>query len=200
MPTFREDPAAYMRAYRARKRREAAGASPPAKARLKSAPPVTIAASLPRDAHLIASPAELATVRAKVAAIGPGAVITKTDGRFDVLSLAAFDPRQRPTAASRELTLARPPLQGEVIPQPRSMIADGGAPPRRYAAGASIAEATAMIRAYAAEQARVNVETARRLEALERYVGDQERDKAAKASGVAKWAEARRLWFNMLRP
>jgi hypothetical protein len=103
-------------------------------------------------------------------------------------------------ATGRALTIAPRPLQGDILPPPRSMIADGGAPPRRYAADASIAEATAMIRAYAAEQARLNVETARRLEALERYVGEQERDKAAKASGVAKWAEARRLWFNMLRP
>ena len=50
------------------------------------------------------------------------------------------------------------------------MIADGGTPPRRYAKDASVAEATALIRAYAAEQARINAETARRLDALERHV------------------------------
>jgi len=38
-------------------------------------------------------------------------------------------------------------LQGEVISPPRSMIADGGTPPRRYAKDASVAEATALIRA-----------------------------------------------------
>jgi len=80
------------------------------------------------------------------------------------------------------------------------MIADGGTPPRRYAKNASVAEATALIRAYAAEQTRINVETARRLAALERHVEDQNRDKAVKALGVAKWAEAQRLFFNMLRP
>ena len=101
---------------------------------------------------------------------------------------------------NRSLTVQRPPLQGEIMPPPRSMIADGGTPPRRYAKDASVAEATAMIRAYAAEQTRVNAETARRLAALERYVEDQKRDKAVKAIGLAKWAEAQRLFFNMLRP
>jgi hypothetical protein len=48
------------------------------------------------------------------------------------------------------------------------MIADGGTPARRYPAGASVAETTAMIRAYASEQALANAETARRLAALER--------------------------------
>jgi hypothetical protein len=57
-----------------------------------------------------------------------------------------------------------------------------------------------LIRAHAAEQARVHAEMARRLAALERYVEDQKRDKAAKAVGVAKWPEAQRLFFNMLRP
>ena len=80
------------------------------------------------------------------------------------------------------------------------MIADGGTPPRRYAKDASVAEATALIRAYAAEQARINVETARRLDALERHVVTEGRNKATKAAGVAKWAEAQRLFFNMLRP
>jgi hypothetical protein len=101
---------------------------------------------------------------------------------------------------NRNLTVHLPPLQGEVIPPPRSMIADGGTPPRRYAKDASVAEATALIRAYAADQARINDETARRLAALERYVVVEERNKATKAAGVAKWAEAQRLFFNMLWP
>ena len=80
------------------------------------------------------------------------------------------------------------------------MIADCGTPPRRYAKDASVAEATALIRAYAAEQARINAETARRLEALERHVMVEKRNKATKAAAVAKWAETQRLFFNMLRP
>lgn len=82
---------------------------------------------------------------------------------------------------------------------PRSMIADVGTPPRRYAKDASVAEATALIRAFAAEQALINAETARRLAALEHHVVVEERNKATKAAGVAKWAEAQRLFFNMLR-
>jgi transglutaminase-like putative cysteine protease len=101
---------------------------------------------------------------------------------------------------NRELTVTRAPLHGEVISPPRSMIADGGTPPRRYGEDASVAEATALIRAYAAEQARINAETARRLAALERHVMIEERNKASKAAGMAKWAEAQRLFFNMLRP
>jgi hypothetical protein len=177
MPTFRDDPAAYMREYRARKRAERDGQP-------------FIDKSLPRNAHLTARPAELATVRAKVAAIGPGAVITKTAGRLDVLTNEAWEARQnvaapRPSMSggkpSRELTAARPPLQGEVISPPPSMRADGGAPPRRYAANASVAEATAMMRAHATEQARINAETARRLAALEHDIAEMKQSKAAAA-------------------
>src|SRR4029077_1316496 len=57
-----------------------------------------IDAAIPRNALLTASRAELATVRARAVAIGPGAVITKTDGRFDVMTPAAFEAR-RQTAA-----------------------------------------------------------------------------------------------------
>jgi hypothetical protein len=59
------------------------------------------------------------------------------------------------------------------------MIADGGTPARRYPANASVAEATALIRAHAAEQARVNAEMARRVEALERDVAEMKQSKAA---------------------
>lgn len=47
------------------------------------------------------------------------------------------------------------------------MIADGGMPARRYP-GANVAEATAMARALAAQQARVTEDMAGRLVALER--------------------------------
>ena len=184
----------------------------------------------PRNAATKASDSDIAAIRAKVAAIGPSAVITKTDGRLDVITVDAFKARQKarsaapaprvapqpqrhpalapipptsrlsPPTPSRALTVAGPtPLHGEVISPPRSMIADGGTPPRRYAKDASVAEATALIRAYAAEQARINAETARRLAALERHVVVEERNKAIKLAGVAKWAEAQRLFFNMLR-
>jgi hypothetical protein len=81
----------------------------------KRAEPV-IDAAIPRNALLRASGAELAAVRAKAAAIGPGAVITKTDGRFDVVTSEAFEARHNtPTAPSRP---------------PASMFAIGGKPGR----------------------------------------------------------------------
>jgi hypothetical protein len=70
-------------------------------------------------------------------------------------------------APSRAVAIVPQPIYGEVIP-PRSMIADGGRPPSRYAQSASIAEATALIRANAAQQAAVNAELSRRIEAIER--------------------------------
>jgi hypothetical protein len=153
-----------------------------------SAEPV-IDAAIPRNALSRASEAELATVRAKVAAIGPGAVITKTDGRFDVVTSETFEARGQslpparsrvtPPLHSRQLTVTQPPLQGEIIPPPQSMIADGGTPARRYPANASVAEATALIRAHAAEQARANAEMARRMDALERARAEDARRIAA---------------------
>jgi hypothetical protein len=186
------------------------------------------APAAPRNATTKASDSDIAAIRPKGAAIGPSAVFPKTGGRIDAITVAAFKARQNgaptpriasqpqrhaalppipPTPRlsspepSRALTVAGPtPLQGEVISPPHSMIADGGTPPRRYAKDASVAEATALIRAYAAEQARINAETARRLAALERYVMIEERNKATKTASAAKWAEAQRLFFSMLRP
>ena len=150
-----------------------------------------IDAAIPRNALLEASVAELATVRAKAAAIGPGAVITKTNGRFDVVTRETFEarggrlsparPGVAPTLHTHQLTATQPPLQGEIFPPPQSMIADGGTPARRYPANASVAEATALIRAYAAEQARVNAETSRRVAALERDMAEMKRSTAAAA-------------------
>jgi hypothetical protein len=149
-----------------------------------------IDAAIARNALLVASSAELATVRAKAAAVEPGAVITKTDGRFDVVTSETFEARGQslpparsrvaPPLHARQLTATQPPLQGEIIP-PQSMIADGGTPARRYPASASVAEATALIRAYAAEQASMNAETNRRLAALERDMAEMKRRKAAAA-------------------
>jgi hypothetical protein len=81
MPTFREDPAAYMRARRARQKAE-------------------------REA------VELATVRAKVAAIGPGAVITKTAGRFDAVARETFEARQSAAPAVRITASSPKPASG----------------------------------------------------------------------------------------
>lgn len=150
-----------------------------------------IDAAIPRNAFSQASEADLATVRAKVAAIGPGAAITKTEGRFDVVTRETFEARGQslpparsrvaPPLLSRQLTVTQSPLQGEIIPPLQSMIADGGTPARRYPANASVAEATALIRAHAAEQARANAEMARRVEALERDVAEMKQSKAAAA-------------------
>jgi hypothetical protein len=69
-----KDMAGYMRARRARQRaeREAAASREP-----------RVDAALPRNAIMSASETELAPVRAKLATIGPGAVITRTGGRLD---------------------------------------------------------------------------------------------------------------------
>jgi hypothetical protein len=78
------DMAAYMRA-RQKAEREA------------TEPVVDIA--IPRDALLKESDKELSRVWAKVDAIGPGAVITKTHGRLDVLTREDF--KARGSALSR---------------------------------------------------------------------------------------------------
>src|SRR5271157_3243728 len=106
----RDDMAAYMRDYRARKRAEkdaAGGTLSKAAGSQRSAAPV-IDTALPRDAIQNASAGELASVRAKDAAIGPGAVITKTGDRLDVVTSEAFEARSPVPARSRELTVVRP--------------------------------------------------------------------------------------------
>jgi hypothetical protein len=163
----------------------------------------------PRNAATKASDSRSAEmIRARVAAIGSTAVMTKTGDRLDVITSVAWKARQKarsavsapvptlavvPTPApvpaprltpgthrpgaepSRGLATYHPPLHGDVIPPPRSMIADGGIPARPYPSGASIAEATALIRAHAAQQSRVNEDMARRLAALERSKAETDR-------------------------
>ena len=75
------DMAAYMRARRARQRAEREAAEPLADA------------TIPRGALLKESAEDLSRIRAKVDAIGPGAVITKTNGRLDVLSRKDIEAR-----------------------------------------------------------------------------------------------------------
>ncbi len=121
----RDDMAAYMRHYRARKRAEkdaAGGTLSKAAGSQRSAAPV-IDTALPRDKIQNASAGELASFRAKVAAIGPGAVITKTGDRLDVVTSEAFEARSPVPARSREWTVVRPAT-------PASMYAIGGKPGR----------------------------------------------------------------------
>ena len=85
----------------------------------KPAMPV-IDAALPRDTILKAGPAELATVRAKLAA-ARGWVITKTSGQLDVIGREAFEARH---ASTKEMmTAAKPPAPPPAL---RSMFACGG--------------------------------------------------------------------------
>jgi hypothetical protein len=111
------DMAAYMRERRVRQKAERKGGHP------RAAPVVDAAIS--RDAILDASAREMATIRAKVAAIGPGAVITKTHGRLDVLRREDFEGRDPTPTPSRAVALYNPPA-----PPPRSMVAIGGRPGR----------------------------------------------------------------------
>ena len=121
------DMAAYMRKRRARQKAER-------KAAERGAP--VIDRRLSRLATLKTSEGELAAVRRKAAAIGPGAVIAMTGERLDVIAREAFEARAAPPAPR----LALPP------PQPRSMFASGGRPPGGPHSG-SIAEASAAWRA-----------------------------------------------------
>jgi hypothetical protein len=114
MPLPRHKVAAYHRARRARLKAEAAAASnviplacnPRNKSGERRPPMVRADAALPPDAIAQASPAEIAAVRADIAALGErGAVITQIGGR-----LRAVEPR--------------------LSPPPRSMVAIGGRPGR----------------------------------------------------------------------
>jgi hypothetical protein len=157
------------------------------------------AATVDRDVHSAPRRAERAKIKAQaecfdgatiaqVRAAGERAaarVITEARHKEGVQAVGSASPRHA-------LTVLGTPLQGEVIATPRSMIADGGTPPRRYAENASVAEATAFIRAFAAEQARINAETARRLEALEREKAERDRQDAAledKRAGIVGFVQ-----------
>jgi hypothetical protein len=107
----RDDMAKYMREWRARKRAE----------RL----PV-VDATLPRDAIAKASPAELTTVRAKLAAT-PDGVITKSfdkssgAARLDVMTRQAFEDRR-----ATLLSAIAPRDAPSRLPPPKSLLAIGG--------------------------------------------------------------------------
>jgi hypothetical protein len=140
-----------MRAYRARKR----GA--PAAAKTAAAAP-RVDTSIPLGRELtIAEKRDDAQLEA-IEARGKRAAWTGKEWREAPPPAPAPATARPPTppvrtlyaagAGNRALTVHRPPLQGEVIPPPRSMMAGGGAPPRRYPPRSSVAETTALIRAY----------------------------------------------------
>jgi hypothetical protein len=95
------------------------------KAEREASEPV-VDAAIPRNALLKESDKDLSRMWAKAAAIGPGAVITKTHGRLDVLRRADFEARTAspvpptPTPAPRSAVARYEP--------PRSMVAIGGKP------------------------------------------------------------------------
>jgi hypothetical protein len=218
----REDMAAYMRARRARLKSEAEQAVADGDARKPKGIEARRARrraereavhAAPRKAITKASAAEIATVRAKVAAIGPTAAPAPVPALAPVRALAVVPTARKPTAPvlhrepsepSRELAAYRSPLQGEVVPPPpRSMIASGGTPPERYAPGASIAEVTAAIRALASQQGRVNAEMAARLAAVERVNTAQAAKIAAleeKRSGVIAVVQGIASIFSLVGP
>jgi hypothetical protein len=203
LATFKEDPAAYMRARRARLKAEAEQAvasgdtrkpkGAEAKAARQRAEREAKAAAAPRIDTAIPLGRELTHAEKRsdaqleaIEARGGQAVWTGKEWREAPQPAAAARRMPTPPATparsllatvptNRSLEVLLPPLRGEVIPPPRSMIADGGTPPRRYAKDASVAEATAMIRAYAAQQTRVNEDMAQRLAALERAKADTDR-------------------------
>lgn len=105
------DMAAYMRARRARQRAEREAAEPLADA------------TIPRGALLKESAEDLSRIRAKVDAIGPGAVITKTNGRLDVLSRKDIEARDFAASPGRAEGRLRAPTP---TAPPRSMVAIGG--------------------------------------------------------------------------
>jgi hypothetical protein len=123
------DMAAYMRARRARQRAEREASEP------------LVDASIPRGALLKESAEDLSRVWAKVDAIGAGAVITKTNGRLDVLSRKDIEARDFTTSPGRAGSRLRAPTpapfravapynQSTPAAPPRSMVAIGGKPGR----------------------------------------------------------------------
>jgi hypothetical protein len=114
------DMAAYMRQRRARQKAEREATEP------------VVDAAIPRNALLKESDKDLSLMWAKAAAIGQGAVITKTHGRLDVLSRAAFEARQNTSPpSSRSAPSTRSGAVARYEPPaapPRSMVAIGGQP------------------------------------------------------------------------
>jgi hypothetical protein len=170
MPTFREDPAAYMRDYRARKRAELAAACD------KAASIKGVITSVNGRLDVMTKEAFEARQQQAAPAARPSSPAPSPS------LLAAMQPAAcpKPSAASlsppsQQMTIYRPPLQGEAMPPPRSMVACGGTPPSRY----PVKETIAAFQIYAAAQERANVEMAQRLVALEKAKAETDRRLAA---------------------
>jgi hypothetical protein len=171
------DMAAYMRKRRARQKAERKAA--------ERGQPV-IDKALSRSAILKASEGELAAVRRKAAAIGRGAVITKTGERLDVLSRDAFEARHRPPAP----------------PSPRSTFAIGGRPgPGLVPQGPGMPLPPDL--AAVSQYTRFQENTVAMLAALAARVDAQEREIAAlKAADADRKANAHHFagaLFNLMR-
>jgi hypothetical protein len=120
------------------------------KAEIEASEPI-VDAAIPRNALLKESREDLSRMWAKVSAIGPGAVITKTNGRLDVLRREEIEARDKASPPSHHaVTLYEPPKPSRSVappmPAPRSMIAVGGRPADR-SGFASVATETAAFRA-----------------------------------------------------
>jgi hypothetical protein len=120
------------------------------KAEIEAAEPI-VDAAIPRNALLKESREDLSRMWAKVAAIGPGAVITKTNGRLDVLRREDVEARDKASPPSpHAIALYEPPKPSRSVappmPAPRSMIASGGRAADR-SGFASVATETAAFRA-----------------------------------------------------
>jgi hypothetical protein len=120
------------------------------KAEREASEPI-VDAAIPRNALLKESREDLSRMWAKVAAIGPGAVITKTNGRLDVLRREDIEARDKASpSASRAVALYEPPKPSRPVAPPmsapRSMIAVGGRAADR-SGFASVATETAAFRA-----------------------------------------------------
>jgi hypothetical protein len=155
------DMAAYMRARRARLKAEREAAEP------------VVDAAIPRGALVKVPDGEWAAIRAKAAAIGPGAVITKTGGRLDVLKAKDFEARHISPATPVRPPSSMPAHPSAYTPPPRSLIADGGRP--HVSGFGSVATETAFFRA--------NVTAS--LDQLAREAVEAKRERAAQEKRIA---------------
>jgi hypothetical protein len=171
MPTFREDPATYMRDYRARKRELAATCD-------KAASIKGVVTTV--NGRLDAMTKEAFEARRRAS---PAAQHSPPAAMRPATSTPPSAARPRPTAAGPSpaattpgpLAIYRPPLAGEVMPPPRSMQACGGTPPSRY----PVHETIAALQVHAAAQERANAAMSQRLAALESAKAETDRRLAA---------------------
>jgi hypothetical protein len=97
------------------------------KAEREASEPV-VDAAIPRNALLKESDKDLSRMWAKATAIGPGAVITKTHGRLDVLRREDFEARTASSAPPTPTPAPHSTDRREYAAPPRSVVAIGGKP------------------------------------------------------------------------